>query len=449
MGAGPSGLLLALNLARAGIKVRVLEAATEPDNQPRAILYGPAAVRELGRAGVLGAMRARGSRVPGGVSWRRGAGQDAALLAQLPKPPPPPPGGQEPAQAVPDGGPVSLSLNLMVEILLEAVQAEPNAVVEFGRRVLDVDQDDASAWVTCEKSTTSSSSKAEEEDNKVEASYVVGCDGSSSTVRASLFGKDFPGYTWDPWLVAVNVRFPDAAAFYEQAGLTDINFLLHPTDWCFIARIGAPEPLWRVTYGDDGALARDVVARPERVLARLRTVLPAALSSSSASGSFEVVGASPYRAHQRCAPRFRAGRVLLAADAAHLCNPFGGMGLTNGIVDVGALADCLGGMHRGVASPAILDRYDAVRRAAFRDVVDKITTANFARIMQDPAEALAKDPLLVACREAETDPAVAVKVGEMMRVSLNPPSFFFLFFFFLGMSYSNLSTSAGTGTVEP
>lgn len=396
MGAGPSGLLLALSLARAGIQVRVLEAATEPDRQPRAFLYGPAAVRELRRFGILEAMKKRGSRVPSGVSWR--AAGDAALLAQLPKPPPTPPG-----EPTPDG-PVNLSLNLMVEILLEAVQAEPNAVIEFGQRVLDVGQDDTSAWVTCEA-------------GRIEGSYVVGCDGSSSTVRASLFGKDFPGYTWDPWLVAVNVVFKDVDAFYKEAGLCDVNFLLHPTDWCLLARIGTPEPLWRVTYGDDGTLPKEDVTSPERLLERLQTVLPKVLSSPS---QFEIVTASPYRAHQRCAPRFRVGRVLLAADAAHLCNPFGGMGLTGGIVDVGGLSDCLIGIHRGVATEDILDKYDTVRRGIYHDIVDKITAANFKRVMRDPQEALKNDPILVACREAENNAEMAGKVAAMMRVSENP-----------------------------
>jgi len=43
----------------------------------------------------------------------------------------------------------------------------------------------------------------------------------------------------------------------------------------------------------------------------------------------------------------RVGRILLAGDSAHLCNPFGGLGLLGGIVDVGGLADFLIGMHEG------------------------------------------------------------------------------------------------------
>ncbi|KKY35456.1 putative fad binding domain-containing protein [Diaporthe ampelina] len=289
VGAGPSGLLLALYLSRAGINVRVLEAATEPDKQPRATHYGPAAVHELRRSGILGAMEEKGSFSPKSVSWRA---PDGSVLAALPKPPPP---SAASGNAQTPDGVVSLPLNLMVEILLGALGAQPTAQVEFGCRVVDVGQDaqSNSAWVDVVRDGDG------EKSCRVEASYVVGCDGASSSVRGSLFGRSFPGYTWDTWLVAVNVRFHDVEAY--EAAFSDVNFLIHPDNWY----------------------------------------------------------------------------------AAHLCNPMGGMGLTNGMVDVGGLADCLIGIHRGLATEDILDKYDDVRRGIFQDVVDGITTMNLERIMQD------------------------------------------------------------------
>ena len=65
---------------------------------------------------------------------------------------------------------------------------------------------------------------------------------------------------------------------------------------------------------------------------------------------------SPYRVHQRCAPTFRVGRVLLAGDAAHACNPCGGLGLTGGVIDADALSDVLGAViqARGRARARLL-----------------------------------------------------------------------------------------------
>lgn len=399
MGAGPSGLLLALYLSRAGINVRVLEAALKPDRQPRATHYGPAAVHELRRSGILEIMKEKGSFSPKSVSWRA---PDGSLLAALPKPPPPS------GDAAPPDGVISLPLNLVVEILMEAVAEQPTAQVEFGCRVVDVGQEaeSGSAWVDIVKEGEG------EKTSRIEGSYVVGCDGASSSVRSSLFGRSFPGYTWDTWLVAVNVRFHDIEAYH--AAFSDVNFLIHPTDWCMVARIGGPGNLFRVTYGEPGSMSKEACAAPERTLERLQSILPGHLSDPA---QFEVVSSSPYRVHQRCAPSFRVGRVLLAADAAHLCNPMGGMGLTNGMVDVGGLADCLIGIHRGLADEEILDKYDSVRRDIFKDVVDGITATNLKRIMQDSSEALGADAFLQACREAAQSPEKAAMLANVMRVS--------------------------------
>jgi 2-polyprenyl-6-methoxyphenol hydroxylase-like FAD-dependent oxidoreductase len=78
-----------------------------------------------------------------------------------------------------------------------------------------------------------------------------------------------------------------------------------------------------------------------------------------------LVSISPYKIHQRRANRFREGRFLLAGDAAHICNPFGGLGLTSGIVDAGNLSDALIGVIAGLADESILNKYSEIRIKAF------------------------------------------------------------------------------------
>jgi 2-polyprenyl-6-methoxyphenol hydroxylase-like FAD-dependent oxidoreductase len=78
-----------------------------------------------------------------------------------------------------------------------------------------------------------------------------------------------------------------------------------------------------------------------------------------------LVSISPYKIHQRRANRFREGRFLLAGDSAHICNPFGGLGLTSGIVDAGNLSDALIGVILGLADESILDKYSEIRIKAF------------------------------------------------------------------------------------
>jgi hypothetical protein len=94
----------------------------------------------------------------------------------------------------------------------------------------------------------------------------------------------------------------------------DANFIIHPEHWHMAARI-SNDGLWRVTYGEKSGLSRAELL--ERLPAKFQAILP----SHPTADQYKVINFSPYQAHQRLAEKMRAGRFLLAADAAHLCNP--------------------------------------------------------------------------------------------------------------------------------
>ena len=87
------------------------------------------------------------------------------------------------------------------------------------------------------------------------------------------------------------------------------------------------------------------------------------------TGKYKLEMFSPYKLHQRASNKFRVGRVLLAGDAAHACNPFGGMGLTGGLCDAGGLSDCLIGVLKKGCGDDILDKYAEIRRQKFLEVL--------------------------------------------------------------------------------
>jgi hypothetical protein len=99
-----------------------------------------------------------------------------------------------------------------------------------------------------------------------------------------------------------------------------------------------------------------------------------------------------------------------------VCNPFGGLGLTGGIVDVGGLYDCLAGIFEGRADPSILDRYNEVRRQKYNEIINPISSENIVRLFgQDPERALETDEFLKMCKRAETDPETA----RQMQLGIN------------------------------
>jgi 2-polyprenyl-6-methoxyphenol hydroxylase-like FAD-dependent oxidoreductase len=184
VGAGPSGLLLALILAKKGIHVHVLEASSELDDSPRAAYYGPPAAYELRRAGVIDEIRKDGFD-PVIMCWRK---LDGTYLAGF-------------NNSLMNDDPDRLAcmpLAQLDRLLYRHATALPSVKVSFNHKVLDIGQDEEKAWVDVE---------TPEGQKRLEATYIVGCDGASSIVRRRLYpDKDFPGYTWDKQIVATNVR---------------------------------------------------------------------------------------------------------------------------------------------------------------------------------------------------------------------------------------------------
>lgn len=87
-----------------------------------------------------------------------------------------------------------------------------------------------------------------------------------------------------------------------------------------------------------------------------------------------------------------------------VCNPFGGLGLTGGIVDVGGLYDCLMGIYGKRAEDSILDKYDEIRRQKYSSIIDPLSTQNMKRLFeQDPDTAADEDELLAICKKASVD----------------------------------------------
>lgn len=183
VGAGPSGLILGLLLAKQGIEVELLDAGAELNDQPRAAHYASPAAYELDRAGVLDDVKASGI-TPKGFAWRQ---MDTTFIAGMK------------LGVLPDDYPYNmqvLPLDRLGKLLYEHIQRQPTAHVKWSHRVVKIGQDEGKAWVDVETPNGTVRS---------EGDYVVGCDGASSTVRRELFGPEYPGETLNAQIIATNV----------------------------------------------------------------------------------------------------------------------------------------------------------------------------------------------------------------------------------------------------
>jgi 2-polyprenyl-6-methoxyphenol hydroxylase-like FAD-dependent oxidoreductase len=365
-GAGPVGLLAAIGLARQGLKVTVVDGEPGVVNSPRATGYFPPTIELLAEFGLYEEVAARAYR--SADLMLHFPLVDARLVLSL---------------AVLEGAAkypyfLSVGQHVLGEIIVEQLGRMPNAEVLWNHRVEALTQDEHGASVTV---------STPEGTRELRAEWLIGADGARSTIR-TLLALPFEGFTWPDRFVATNLRFD-----FEKHGFAPNNMIHHPIDWAVVARTG-PENIWRVTFGEDPALPEGEIRR--RIPAHYAKILPS-------DEPYEIVAAAPYRVHERTCPAYRVGRVLLAGDAAHACNPCGGMGLTSGAFDAAALVTALGAVIGGRASEDVLDFYSRERRRVFLEVASPIAqqtkrritesderaqrehVANFTRLRDDPA----------------------------------------------------------------
>jgi 3-(3-hydroxy-phenyl)propionate hydroxylase len=129
---------------------------------------------------------------------------------------------------------------------------------------------------------------------------------------------------------------------------------------------------------------------------------------------YEIVHTNLYSVHQRVATCYRAGRVLLAGDAAHVNNPLGGMGLNFGIHDAHDLAGKLARVWRGDAPADLLDHYDRQRRTVAERFLQAQSIENKHTLEErDPA---AREARKAEMRRIAADPELARRF--LLRTSM-------------------------------
>ncbi|KAJ6779691.1 hypothetical protein PWT90_07030 [Aphanocladium album] len=379
VGAGPAGLLLALLLSQQNIPSVVLESWPHLDTRLRAVQYGVPASRVFRRAGVLDDIRRASIPKFPAICWRSVASFEKLIEIDLSL-------TEDDADRM-----TVLPLGEIVQILYRHCLDRGAGLIEvkFNHKVVDVGQSESTAWADVETGDAQDGST-----ERLFAPYVVGCDGASSAVRKALFGRNWPGDTFPYRFIAQQIYYDG----FEKHGWDGGNYMIDPENWGLIARRGKAG-LWRVTYGDGVTGLTD-----EEYIRRRSAHLKAMLPGNPDPDQYRIESCNLYNIHNRCAEAFKVGRVLLAGDAAHICNPMGGYGAMSAILDVDGLADCFIGYLSNRAGPEILDTYAKVRRDIFLRYVDTRSRKNLARVADtDPKTALETDGFFRLLSTLQTD----------------------------------------------
>jgi 2-polyprenyl-6-methoxyphenol hydroxylase-like FAD-dependent oxidoreductase len=387
VGAGPVGLMTALRLAQANIQVTCLEAEVAIVRSPRAMVYHPVVTKEFERLGILADVRERGSRSES-VCWK--LSKTGEIIAKL----------EMGAENVAGRESLVIGQDDLSDIILEHLDKYEHCKILHGHRVVALEQSKAEDSAMCQQQQqpqqqpqVTTICKGSDLPRQFFADYIVAADGGRSTMRR-LLDIPFDGFTYeDDQLVAANLRVPQVPETWSDA-----NFCISPrSDWGLVARIR--DGLWRMAYKEEQGLSE----------AQMRERLPEKLSRLSGGQAIENVQIEmlvPYRLQQRCAATFLKGRVVLAGDAAHLCNPFGAFGLTSGLLDAAALADALIAIHSGKASANALNYYAVKRRKVFTEIVNPMSQSNKERLHDaDPSTLSDRDPFLRRIIENNLQPS--------------------------------------------
>ena len=200
---------------------------------------------------------------------------------------------------------------------------------------------------------------------KVEADWLVACDGARSPLR-DMMGLSFDGRVFeDNFLIAdvrMNVDFPTERWFwFEPHFKSGDSALLHKQ----------PDGVWRIDFQLGWNIDRKAELDPAKIRSRVDAMLGGKVE-------YELVWTSIYTFQCRRMEKFRHGRVLFAGDSAHQVSPFGARGANSGIQDVDNLGWKLAMVVNGTAPDALLDTYSSERvQAAEENILNSTRATDF------------------------------------------------------------------------
>jgi 2-polyprenyl-6-methoxyphenol hydroxylase-like FAD-dependent oxidoreductase len=333
VGAGPTGLVLALWLSKQGVNVRIIDRTTGPGTTSRALAVQARTLELYRQLDLSAAVIERGHQVLAANLWVKG--EAAARL----------PFSTIGADFTPYPFLHIFPQDEHEQLLIERLQA-------FG---IEVERETELLGFTQDSQGISAKLRhAGGLEEPCEARYLAGCDGARSTVRKAM-GVDFPGGTYQQVFYVADVQASGPALNGElHVDLDEADFLaVFPLAGNGRARL-------------IGTVRDERAEHPEQL--RFEDVSQRAIDHLKVQVQ-QVNWFSTYRVHHRVAEQFGRQRAFLLGDAAHVHSPAGGQGMNTGIGDAINLAWKLASVLRGESGDSLLDTYEIERSAFARRLV--------------------------------------------------------------------------------
>ncbi|MFC5827284.1 FAD-dependent monooxygenase [Nonomuraea insulae] len=326
VGAGPTGLLLAGDLAEAGLSVTLVEERPRKiSNLSRALVVHARVLEQFDARGIADEVVKIGHPINRLALFERGQLNPSRLPSRYPF--------------------VLFIPQYEVERVLERRAREAGVDFLYETKVVGVDQDAGSVMA---RTVAGKDADPDGPFTTLRSSYLVGTDGVRSSVRSAL-GLPFPGKSILSSLILADVRLDRAP---------DRPFTVNavPDGFALLTEMG--EGWYRVTgWNRHHQLPDNAPLDVEELKELLR------INFGGDYGITEVRWKSRFHSDERQAPAYRVGRVFLAGDAAHVHSPAGAMGMNTGLQDAANLSWKLVAVLRDGAEDRLLDTYQTERHA--------------------------------------------------------------------------------------
>ena len=331
VGAGPVGLMIANYLGQCGVNVTLVEKLDSLIDYPRAIGLDDESLRTFQAVGLADNV------LPHTTPWH-------AMRFMTPK-------GRCFADIQPKTDEFGWSRRnafiqpLADRVLFEGLQRFDNVKVLFGRELDGFEQSDSGVQLTLKN--------AEGRSERLQAKYLIGCDGGNSLVRRSL-GISFEGKTAPNQWIVVDIA-------NDPLSTPHVYLCCDPVRPYVSAAL--PHGVRRFEFMVMPGETEAELSKPENMRKLLAKVLPD-------PDRIELIRSRVYTHNARLAGRFRQGRVLLAGDAAHIMPVWQGQGYNSGMRDASNLAWKLSLVIKGLANDRLLDSYELERRDHAKAMID-------------------------------------------------------------------------------
>ena len=359
VGAGPTGLMLANQLARRGVRAQIIDRHPGPAKETRALGVQARTLEIYAHLGIVGRALELGKAGVGGNIWAQGRWLANVRLSDA-------------------GDGVTPYPYILVlgqddnELIMGERLRELGMSVQWNTELTGLEQRDDHVAATLKQPDGGS--------RTISTGWVAGCDGARSTVREAC-GITFAGAPYEHVFYVADTEatgsmVPDQVNVYLWRNGFHLFFPMRGKDH------------WRVV----GILPKELRGNPD---VTFDAVIPSLGQEAGSGLSFnQCLWFSTYRIHHRSAERFRDRRCFVLGDAAHIHSPVGAQGMNTGLQDAYNLGWKLGLVVQGRADAMLLDSYEAERVPVARRLLDTTDRAFRLVVSDNPLAGLFRTQIL-------------------------------------------------------